>query len=223
MILVLGGITLFAGITLASVYSLTKDKTGNSQLSKIEGSIRAVLPPYDHISLKPVEMNNGVETTHVYQAYDKNNTLVGAAVESTSNNGYIGQLDIMVGFDKLGNIVNYVVIDQHETPGLGAKMEDWFKSGHSNQDIRGKNAGMVNLTIRKDGGEIDGITGATISSRAFLFAIRNAYFAFSSNIDSKVTDSKDTANSTQGSAENDSISNDTVQPSSKNVMKGSHK
>ena len=190
MVVVLTGIAIFAAITLASVYTLTKDSITDSKLTKREEAIRAVLPPFDHVGLKPIEMNNGVETTKVYKAYNKNNVLVGAAVESSSNNGYRGHIDIIVGFNLKGVIVNYIVLDQNETLGLGSRMNTWFKTNKGKQNILGKNAGLAHLNVSVDGGEVDAITAATISSRAFLFAVRNAYFEFKSNMDIPVGDSK---------------------------------
>ena len=189
MVTVLSGIAIFAAITLASVYTLTKEPIGNLERNKRQEAIRNVLPPYDHFDSIPIEMNNGVETTKVYKAYDKNNLFVGAAVESSSNNGYKGHIDIIVGFNKKGIIVNYEILEQHETPGLGSKMVDWFKTKKAKQSIIGKDAGLAHLNITVDGGEIDAITAATISSRAFLFAVRNAYFEFVSNSEDPVIDS----------------------------------
>ena len=189
MVTVLSGIAVFAAITLASVYTLTKEPIGNLERNKRQEAIRNVLPPYDHFDSIPIEMNNGVETTKVYKAYDKNNLFVGAAVESSSNNGYKGHIDIIVGFNKKGIIVNYEILEQHETPGLGAKMDDWFKTNKAKRSIIGKDAGLAHLNITVDGGEIDAITAATISSRAFLFAVRNAYFEFVSNSEDPVIDS----------------------------------
>ena len=193
MVLVLTGIVIFAAVTIGSVYSLTKAPIEKTLRNKQQEAIRAVLPPYDHYDSKPVEMNNGVETTKVYKAYDKNNVLVGAAVESSSNNGYKGHIDIIVGFNKKGVIVNYLVLDQNETPGLGSRMVDWFKTDNARQNIIGKNATVAHLNVSADGGEIDAITAATISSRAFLFAVRNAYFEFKANTDMQVNDTKNEA------------------------------
>jgi len=61
-----------------------------------------------------------------------------------------------------------------ETPGLGAKANTWFQKGQKG-DIVGKNPGTCNFTVSKDGGEIDAITASTITSRAFLGAIKKAY------------------------------------------------
>lgn len=181
MVLVLSGITMFAAVALASVYKATQEPIAASKAAKQQNAINAVLPPFDHLADAPVEMNNGVEISRVFKAYDKNNVFVGAAVESSSNNGFSGKIAVMVGFDKDGSIVNYSVLQQNETPGLGTKMVDWFKTDRNKQSILGKNPESANLTVSKDGGEVDAITAATISSRAFLFAIRNAYTAFIAN------------------------------------------
>ncbi len=181
MVLVLSLITLFAGLALSSVYTLTKDPIAESKIAKEQNAIKAVLPANDHFEAKPVTINEGLETIKVYKAYDKNNNLVGAAVESSSNNGFSGPIDIMIGFNNKGEILNYIILAQNETPGLGTKMVDWFKTDKNNQSIIGKNAGLANISVSKDGGEVDAITAATISSRAFLFAVRNAYFAFTKN------------------------------------------
>jgi len=209
MVAVLSGIAIFAAITLASVYTLTKEPISNLERNKRQEAIRYVLPPYDHFDSIPIEMNNGVETTKVYKAYDKNNVFVGAAVESSSNNGYKGHIDIIVGFNREGVIVNYVVLEQNETPGLGAKMVDWFKTKSGKQSIIGKNAGLAHLNVTVDGGEVDAITAATISSRAFLFAVRNAYFEFKTNVDELVNDSITSETTSLQLNKNDSTSTDT--------------
>jgi electron transport complex protein RnfG len=182
MVLVLTGITLFAAATLASVYTLTKAPIAASKIAKQQNAIKAVLPAFDHLG-KPISINDGDEELTIHKAYNQSNKFVGAAVESSSNNGFSGKIVIMVGFDANGNIVDYAVLEQKETPGLGTKMADWFKSDDENRNIRGKNPAIQNLTVSKDGGDIDAITAATISSRAFLFTIRNAYHAYKNSLD----------------------------------------
>ncbi len=190
MVLVLAAISLFAAVTLSSVYTFTKDPIAKSKLAKQQNAIKEVLPKtFDHLA-EPDTMKDGTENLVVYKAYDKNNVFIGAAVESSSNNGFAGKILIMVGFDAAGTIVNYSVLEQKETPGLGTKMVEWFKTDKGNQNICGKNPATTNLTVSKDGGDVDAITASTISSRAFLFAIRNAYHAFTMN--SEATASADT-------------------------------
>ena len=119
---------------------------------------------------------------YVYKAY-LGEKFVGAAVQSYSKNGFSGEIKVMVGFDEAGNIVNYAILEQKETPGLGTKMVDWFKTEKGNQDVRGLNGATNNLTVAKSGGEVDAITAATISSVAFLESVRFAYSAYSQNYD----------------------------------------
>ena len=78
----------------------------------------------------------------------------------------------MVGLANDGTILGYKVLESSETPGLGAKAQDWFQKGQKG-DIIGKQAGS--LTVSKDGGEVDAITASTITSRAFLRCINEAY------------------------------------------------
>lgn len=190
MVLVLSGIALFAAGTLASMYEFTKEPIAASKIAKQQNAIKEVLPPsFDHLS-EPIELTLGPDRLVVYKAYDAKNEFIGAAVESPSNNGFSGKITIMVGFNNLGEIVNYSVLEQKETPGLGTKMVDWFKTDKGNQSIIGKNPSVNNLTVSKDGGEIDAITASTISSRAFLSTIRNAYEAFLKNNETTIASTK---------------------------------
>ena len=184
MLLVLGGISLFSALTLGSMYKLTEAPIAASKKAKQESAIKAVLPPFERIAdVEKITVEGVTDTFNVYKAYDKTDKFVGAAVESFSKNGFSGEIKVMVGFDVEGSIVDYSVLEQKETPGLGTKMLDWFKTDKNNQNIKGKNPAQNNLTVSKDGGEIDAITAATISSRAFLEAVQLAYAAYSNNPD----------------------------------------
>ena len=96
----------------------------------------------------------------------------GTAIKITDPKGFGGALTIMVGLAPNGTILGYKVLESSETPGLGAKAQDWFQKGQKG-NIIGKQAG--NLTVSKDGGEVDAITASTITSRAFLRCINAAY------------------------------------------------
>ena len=101
----------------------------------------------------------------------------GVAIE-TSVDGFGGPIRLMVGFDAEGNILGYEILEHQETPGLGSHIEHWFKNADKpNQNIIGRKADGK-FAVSKDGGEIDAITAATISSRAFLKAINQAYAEF---------------------------------------------
>lgn len=101
---------------------------------------------------------------------------IGAAVESTTQ-GFGGDLKVLVGFDHQGTILGYTILSSSETPGLGAKAGQWFqKDGKGN--IIGKSPAKSDLTVSKDGGDVDAITASTITSRAFLKAVNQAYHAY---------------------------------------------
>jgi electron transport complex protein RnfG len=82
----------------------------------------------------------------------------------------------MVGIDKDGNITGYQILQTAETPGLGTKADLWFQKDGKGCVI-GMNAKDNPLFVKKDGGEVDAITAATITSRAFCDAINRAYKA----------------------------------------------
>ena len=181
MVLSLTIITLFAAAALGGVYTLTKEPIEQAKIQKQTASIAKVLPAYS--TLSEAEPQNGLV---LHKAYDEQGELVGAAVE-TAENGFGGVFKLMVGFDRNGNIVSYEVLEQQETPGLGSHITEWFKTDKNNQSICGKSA-REPLGVTKDGGEVDAITAATISSRAFLLAVNNAYNAFAANITDELTD-----------------------------------
>ncbi len=105
----------------------------------------------------------------------------GTAIKVSDPKGFGGKLTVMVGLAPDGTILGYKVLESSETPGLGAKAQDWFQEGQ-NGNIIGKQAG--NLTVSKDGGDVDAITASTITSRAFLRCINEAYKTLSeSNAD----------------------------------------
>lgn len=90
--------------------------------------------------------------------------------------GFGGELRILVGFTPEGAISGYTVLQSAETPGLGAKAATWFQQG-AKGNIIGKNPATP-LKVSKDGGDVDAITASTITSRAFLKAVNQAYAAY---------------------------------------------
>ena len=118
----------------------------------------------------------GKELTFIiYETQDAQKHDVGAAVESTTG-GFGGDLKVLVGFNPDGKILGYTLLEHAETPGLGAKADKWFQKGEKG-DIIGKDP-KEPLTVSKDGGQVDAITASTITSRAFLLAVNNAYNAY---------------------------------------------
>ena len=171
MVLVLTIIAIIAGAGLAAVNSATAPQIEKINKENLEKGIKKVL-----CNEKTV-----VESTDTVKAkvdgkdkqYIVYNTKDGKAVLS-SENGFGGELQVLVGFNATGEILGYTILQSAETPGLGAKADEWFQKGNKG-DIIGMNAGDESFAVSKDGGKVDAITASTITSRAFLKAIRNAY------------------------------------------------
>ena len=181
MVLSLVLIAVVAAAALAGVYILTNDKIETQKDTKRADAIREVVLTKANANAKiqiassdTITSEDGTKTWVIHNIH-LNNEFIGAAVE-TSGTGFGGEQKIMVGFNPAGEIINYTVLEHQETPGLGDKIDLWFKTEKGNQDIRGRKGGE--LLVKQDGGDVDAITAATISSRAFLKAIREAYAAF---------------------------------------------
>ena len=161
---------------LAYVNELTKGPIAEANAKALSEAVKAVVPGFDNdpIAEKRVQEMDGASFA-IYPA-TKEGQYIGAAVEAISM-GFGGELKVLVGFDAQGNILDYSVLQHAETPGLGSKSVDWFKKGIAG-DITGMNPGQGELTVSKDGGQVNAITASTITSRAFLAAVNKAYAAF---------------------------------------------
>ncbi len=183
MVLVLVGVAVIMGAILAYVNQLTTPAIKAINEKNTQEAIAAVLPGVNSEEIKDEETTlniDGKDYAFVLHKAMAGGECVGTAVESTSG-GFGGDLKIMVGFDKEGNILGYSLLAHAETPGLGAKADTWFQKpengGKSEKScIVGKNPSAP-LQVSKDGGEVDAITASTITSRAFLLAVNNAYKA----------------------------------------------
>lgn len=171
MVITLVLITLIASLALGGIFNLTKEPIALAIKAKQENAIREVLPEFDTILSHKAMPVTGKDSVTIHMAL-KDGQLVGAAVASYSNNGYDAtQIQLMVGFLPDLTIKNISVIQQKETPGLGTKMQEpKFKD-----QFNGKNPSEFQLKVKKDGGNVDAITAATISSRAFCEAVQRAY------------------------------------------------
>ena len=182
MVLVLFLVTAVASTALGFVYELTKEPIAASKLEKQNSAITSVVPGFDN---QPNEEMYTIESKEGYELKvfpaRKDGELIGVAIETFTMSGFSGEIKVMVGLKPDGTIINYEVLEHKETPGLGTKMDDWFKSEKGNRSIIGKNPAEDNLYVSKDNGEVDAITAATISSRAFLDAVRRAYETYQNN------------------------------------------
>lgn len=179
MLLSLTCIALVASLSLALVNNMTKGPIEEVNKKKVAEAVAKVLPPFQEYTVDTVEvqMPKGPVSMARFTAVDAEGNVVGKAVQSFDDNGFGGRLTAMVGFDVDGNITGYEILQSSETPGLGAKADQWFqKEGKGN--VIGMNP-ADGMTVKKDGGNVDAITGSTITSRAFCRLVSTAYSAVS--------------------------------------------
>lgn len=174
MTLTLFIVTFVSAASLGFVDEITREPKALALLAKKREKITQILPSFDNDPLSEMYAltDSDGNTLTCYQA-KKDGVLVGIAIETYSTKGFGGTITVMVGFLPDGTIYDSTVIEHSETPGLGDKLQP-NRSAFSSQ-FKGKIPGAFVLLIKKDGGDIDGITAATISSRAYCDAIKRAY------------------------------------------------
>ena len=171
MLIVLTVVALVSGLALAFTYTATKEARELAKLKKTLKALEKVLPKFNN---QPNDEKYSVsyEELEFYPA-KKDGNRVGTAIKTYSDESFSERIWIMVGFDTSNKIINTWVVEQKETPGLGTKM----KGPKFRDQFKGKDPASFKITVKKDGGEVDAITAATITSRAFCEAVERAYKA----------------------------------------------
>ena len=158
-----------AATALALAYNLTKDPIAHQKRLKKLKAIRAVQSDYDNepdqdfVDL-PIDKDNGAPTR--FYITKKGGVFTGVAF-TVSGTGYGGTIELMLGLTPEGTIAGVTILKHTETPGLGAKITEARFMGQ----FVSKNLDNIKWALKKDGGEIDQITGATISPRAVVEAL----------------------------------------------------
>lgn len=155
---------------LGFVYNITKEPISQAMKAKEINAIKVVLPSFDNDPITSATELNGV----IFYVATNGTDTIGYAAKTFTDQGYSGRFELMVGFLPDGSINNVVVLQQKETPGLGSNMsKDKFVSQFINLNIGELKDGQ--LKVKKDGGTIDAISAATITSRAYCNALQKAY------------------------------------------------
>ncbi|MBU2590473.1 MAG: RnfABCDGE type electron transport complex subunit G [Nitrospinota bacterium] len=173
------GVTLaiFCGVAAASlqvVYSLTQPIIDeNVRISAIKKR-QEVIP--EAKSFDPIEIESTKLVKNVFAGKDEDGNTIGYVMEITPR-GFGGEIKATISVLPDGNIMNLAInkLDQQETPGLGARIVN----PSFRESFKGKSGDA--LKLKKDGGEIDAITSATISSRAVSSGMKGAWDWFMEN------------------------------------------
>jgi len=172
MLIVMTVVALVSALALAVTYTATKEARELAKLKKTLTALEKVLPEFNNQPNDEKYNVSGDEELEFYPA-KKDGNRVGTAIKTYSDAGFGERIWIMVGFDTNNKIINTWVVEQKETPGLGTKMKD----AKFRDQFNGKDPASFKIKVKKDGGEVDAITAATISSRAFCEALERAYAA----------------------------------------------
>lgn len=170
---------LFAVLTTgASVltFTLTNDRFEANQKAALESRLAEVMPDTLHdndLLSDTVDLEHPIQTGPIYLAFDQGQP-AGAIVPTVAPEGYGGAIQLLVGIHYDGSVSGVRIVPPHlETPGLGdaidAAKSDWVLSfnGRSLQDPK------ADLwKVKKDGGTFDQFTGATITPRAVVKAVK---------------------------------------------------
>lgn len=187
MVGVLFIVSALASTALAFMYQATKGPIEKAKLEKKKQAIGEVVPEFDTL-FNPIENMFKIalaegDSLECYPTKNKGE-ITGYAIKANTKKGFSGEFWIMVGFTPDGKIYKTAVLEHHETPGLGDKMQK-SKSEWSNQfndldvpNIEDKDHDGILIEVTKDQGTIDAITAATISSRGFCDACERAKNAF---------------------------------------------
>ena len=182
MVGVLVGVALIMGGILAFVNNMTKEPIQLQAEKTLQDGIKAVMMS-DNLKVTATDtITQSFDSKDyefiVHKTVDEKGGALGSAVETTTL-GFGGDLKVLVGFNPQGEILGYTLLEHAETPGLGAKADAWFQKDGKGCII-GKDPKQP-LQVKKATGtdaDVDAITASTITTRAFLKAVNQAYTVY---------------------------------------------
>lgn len=189
--LILAGFALVITSIVALTHNLTKQKIAEQEQQQLLKTLDQVIDSdsYDNklfldcVPTQSEQFLGSEKTQHAFLAF-KESQPVAAAIESIAPNGYNGNIYLMIGIAFDGTVTGVRTLSHQETPGLGDKIEsaksDWVTSFNRQSLTDHKDP---RWQVRKDGGQFDQFTGATITPRAVVAAVKNTLIYFKLNKD----------------------------------------
>ena len=186
---ILSGFALVSTLLIAATFSLTEDTIAQQVIAKRLSILNEIIEKqsynndiqHDCAEFTSLPLLGRAEPQLIYRAR-LDNQPVAAAIETTAPSGYNGNIDLIVGIKYDGTISGVRVLRHKETPGLGDKIEmrisDWVTS-FDGQSLTPTNTSQ--WQVKKDGGKFDQFTGATITPRAVVGAVKDALTFYQQN------------------------------------------
>ncbi len=202
----LGAFAVGTALVLGITFTATREPIAESRRLAEEKALLAVIgdQPYDNdlindqIQLSP-DMAAQLNTEANARVIRNNGTILGFILPAVAPDGYSGNIGMLVGMDTQGNLLGVRVVEHRETPGLGDKVDtqksDWILQFTG---LSLENPDENQWFVRKDGGQFDAFTGATITPRAVVNMIKTTLVNFRDNTDELIK----LANESETSIEN---------------------
>lgn len=167
---------------LVSVASLTRERIASNEQAWIKQRLDALVAPDSHdndlladsIAVTAPDLLGSAQPVKIYRARH-GGAPVAAIIRPIAPDGYRGPIELLVAIGQDGRLIGVQVIRHEETPGLGDAFES--RDVHWLDRFRGRSLTdppTQRWTVRRDGGDFDAFTGATITPRAIVKAVRNA-------------------------------------------------
>lgn len=164
-----------AGILLAITEEITAPKIAQNKKALLEQARKEVLPAATSFSQNEFKAESSGSSLTYSAGFDQSGKMAGVVV-NVYPKGYAGAIEMVVGLDPDGRIAGVKILSQKETPGLGTKLADPVFMEPFKKLLAEKDTPV--FMVKQDGGDVDAITAATISSRAFCAGIRNSLETF---------------------------------------------
>jgi electron transport complex protein RnfG len=175
-------------VIVGLVHLLTKDQIIFQQQQELLRNLNSIIVEdsynniiYQDCMILPSEALGTASAQKVYRARN-NNQAVAAAITTVAPDGYNGNIELLIAININGTVSGVRALKHQETPGLGDKIEvrksDWIKS-FTNKKLANENDSR--WLVKKDGGMFDQFTGATITPRAVVKAVRNTVIYFNAH------------------------------------------
>ncbi|WP_086930113.1 electron transport complex subunit RsxG [Agarilytica rhodophyticola] len=190
---ILGGFALITAGVLATTFKATETKIAQAQKRAAQLALLEIVPleRHDNDMLDdtwPIPAKHaqqlGIATGEAIHIARKDGKPVAAIIPSTAPDGYSGAIKIIVGINTDGTIAGARALAHKETPGLGDKIDlnkDEWILGFNNKSLN--DPVLAAWKVKKDGGEFDQFTGATITPRAVVNRIKQTLIYFQEHRD----------------------------------------
>ena len=186
---VVAGVAVIAAALISGSNEISAERILENQRARLLRALHEVLDPSAHdndlirnqIFATDVELLGSREPVEVFLA-SRNGIPVAAIFAAVAPRGYVAPIDLLVGIDAAGAITGVRVTQHRETPGLGDQIEigksDWIR-GFDGASL--STPPLAEWSVVHDGGHFDGLTSATVSSRALVLAVKNELLHFQQN------------------------------------------